>query len=112
MFWPLAGDAVGLNAAVVMAHAVLDHDDGVGALRNRRAGHNFDGLALRRRPANVSPARTSPINAKAARNVARAHREAIPHGAVEGRIIAVGGTFSARMRPAEAARMRFFRSAA
>jgi hypothetical protein len=70
---------------------VFDHDDRVGALGDRGAGHNFHGLAGADGAGEYFAGANLADHAQAAGQVGGSNGKAVADGAVEGRIIAIGG---------------------
>jgi hypothetical protein len=69
---------------------VLEHDHGIGAGRNGRAGHDLDRFAAPEFAQAGNAGSHFTGDAQPAGQVLGAHREAVAEGAREGRVIAIG----------------------
>ena len=76
--------------AVAVARDVLDHHHGVGAVRQRSAGHDLDRLPGPTAPAKLLAGAHFADHAQLARQIGGAHRESVAHRARQRRIIAIG----------------------
>ena len=91
IFEPASAAVIGLDGTVFVASAMFHHDDRIGALGKRRAGHDLDRFARLDDAFESFAGAHFADDANAPGHVTGTDREAIPHGAVEWRIIAVGG---------------------
>ena len=83
------GGAIDAHAPV-LAGGVLDHDDGVGAGRYWRAGHDLDGLARADLATEALPGADFSDDLERAGKIARTHGIPVAHRARHRRRIAVG----------------------
>ncbi len=80
----------GVGKPVVFANGVFDHEHGIGARRNGRAGHDFGCRVKNEFSGRI--ARANQLgNGNRAGEIGRVDSVAIAHGAVERWVIAVGG---------------------
>ncbi len=83
--------AIRFDRAILVPYAVFHHHYGICALRYRSAGHDLDRFARLHGAFELVSGLNFADDAKAPGHVAGAHGKSVAHGAVEGRIITVGG---------------------